>query len=77
MQVHIFKGPGRIFGVTGLSSGENLPLKYAPWTSVKSIEIQPGHPTPGLDVDECLQDLEAHGVHVTDAHVRITEAALR
>ena len=77
MQVHIFKGPGRIFGVTGQSSGDNLPRKYAPWTPFKSIEISEGQPTPGLDVDECIQDLRVHGVHVTDAHARITEAAIR
>ena len=39
--------------------------------------MQPGHPMPGVDVDECLGDLETFGVHVTDAHVRITEQALR
>ena len=29
-----------------------------------------------FDVDECLDDLEKHGFHVTDAHVRITESVL-
>jgi hypothetical protein len=76
MHVYIFKGPGRIFGVTELSSGDNLPRKYA-WTPFKSVDVEQGRPTPGLDVDECLQDLEVHGVHVTDAHARITEAAMR
>ena len=31
---------------------------------------------PGVEVDECLRDLEVFGVHVTDAHARITEDAL-
>lgn len=76
MQVHIFRGPGRIFGVTTQSSGANLPRKYAPWASFKTIEIHRGEATPGIDADECLDDLEAYGVHVTDAHVRITEEAI-
>lgn len=55
----------------------NLPAKYAPWTAFKTIELERGTRTPGLDVDECLEDLETHGLHVTDAHVRITEQAMR
>jgi hypothetical protein len=30
-----------------------------------------------VDVNDCLRDLEAYGVHVTDAHVRITENAIQ
>ena len=77
MQVHIFRGPGRIFGFTADSSGENLPQKYAPWTAFKAIEMQRDQPVPGVEVNDCLRDLETHGVHVTDAHVRITEGAIR
>ncbi len=77
MQVHIFRGPGRIFGFTAQLSGENLPQKYAPWTAFRTIELQRGERTPGVDVDDCLRDLETHGVHVTDAHARITEEAIR
>jgi hypothetical protein len=35
-----------------------------------------GQPQPGLRVDECLDDIARHGIHVTDAHVRITEQAI-
>jgi hypothetical protein len=77
MQVHIFRGPGRIFGVTAQPSGENLPQKYAPWTAFKTIELRKDERTPGVDANECLSDIEAYGVHVTDAHVRITEEAIR
>jgi hypothetical protein len=77
MQVHIFRGPGRIFAVTTDPSGANLPSKYAPWAAFKTIELQKDEPVPGVDVNDCLRDLEAHGVHVTDAHVRITEEAIR
>lgn len=76
MQVHVFKGPGRIFAVTADVAGSNLPLEYAPWAAFKTIELRKGVPTPGLDVDECLSDLEMHGLHLTDAHVRITEQVL-
>lgn len=77
MQVHIFKGPGRIFGFTENQSGDNLPRKYAPWTAFKTIELLRDVRTPGVDANECLDDMAAHGVHVTDAHVRITEEAIR
>ena len=76
MQVHLFKGPGRIFAVTTREDGGNLPQRYAPWAAFKTIDIERGRATPGLDVEECLSDLEVHGVHVTDAHRRVTEEAL-
>jgi hypothetical protein len=34
-------------------------------------------PMPGVDVDDCLRDILKFGVHITDAHVRITEQAMR
>jgi hypothetical protein len=77
MQVHIFRGPGRVFGFTAEPSGANLPSKYAPWTAFKVIEMLKGEQTPGVDVDECLHDLEKFGMHITDGHVRITEEAVR
>lgn len=77
MQVHIFRGPGRIFGFTEQPSGENLPSKYAPWSEFKTIELRKGEHTPGVNADECLSDIAAYGVHVTDAHARITEDAIR
>lgn len=77
MQVHIFKGPGRVFAFAADSSGANLPAKYAPWAAFKTVELQKDASIPGVDVNDCLRDLEAHGVHVTDAHVRITEEAIR
>lgn len=77
MHVYIFRGPGRIVGVTAQPSGENLPQKYAPWSAFKTIELHGGKHTPGIDANECLSDIEAYGVHVTDAHSRITEEAIR
>lgn len=77
MQTYLFRGLGRIFGVTGDAAGANLPDRYAPWTAFKAVEMVRGQPLPGVDVDECLDDLEVFGFHVTDAHVRITEAAAR
>jgi hypothetical protein len=34
-----------------------------------------GVATPGVNTDECLDDIDTHGYHLTDAHVRITEGA--
>lgn len=77
MQAHLFKGPGRVFAVTTDPSGANLPSKYAPWTSFKTIELQKDVPIPGIDVNDCLRDMDLHGVHITDSHVRITDDAIR
>ena len=72
MLIHIFRGPGRIFGCTRDSAGDNLPARFAPWTRFKTLEMTRGEALPGLNVDECLDDVQAFGFHVTDAHVRIT-----
>jgi hypothetical protein len=73
MQVHIFRGPGRIFGFTGNSSGENLPTQYAPWATFKTLEMARGEAQPGVNVAECLDDIDEFGFHLTDAHVRIAQ----
>jgi len=77
MQVYLFRGPGRVFGFTGDQAGANLPSRFAPWAHFKSVDMQQGEPMPGVDVDECLADIAAFGVHVTDAHVRITPQAVQ
>ena len=76
MQVHIFRGEGRVFGFTRDSEGSNLPAKHGPWSAFKSVELVRGQTQPGVNVEECLDDIERHGLHVTDAHVRITEQAI-
>lgn len=76
MLVYLFRGPGRVFAVTEDADGKNLPARWAPWTPFKSLEMVKGTPQPGVDVDECLDDIEKHGFHLTDAHVRITEQAI-
>jgi hypothetical protein len=77
MQVHIFRGPGRIFGFTGDPSGSNLPAKLSPWAAFKTIDLRRGGaPNPSVDTDECLSDIEKHGFHITDAHVRITDTVV-
>jgi hypothetical protein len=77
MQVHIFRGPGRIFGVTTDIEGNTLPSHYGLWASFKSLDITRGEPTPGVNVDDCLHDIAMYGFHLTDAHVRITEQAIK
>lgn len=77
MQVHLFRGPDRVFGFTADPSGANLPPQFAPWSLFKTVEMQRDQPMPGVDVVECLSDLESFNVHVTDAHIRITEQAVK
>jgi hypothetical protein len=72
MLVHLFRGPGRIFGATEDETGANLPSLHAPWTPFRSLDLNRGDVIPGLNPDECLDDIAAHGHYLTDAHVRIT-----
>jgi hypothetical protein len=77
MQVSIFRGTGRVFGVTEHATGANLPSQYGPWSAFKTLDLKrDGEPTPGVDTQECLDDIEKYGVHITDAHVRITETVV-
>ena len=76
MQVHLFKGPERIFAATRDADGANLPRRWAPWSPFKTVEMIRGERMPGIDVDECLDDLAAYGFHVTDAHVRVPPEAI-
>ena len=77
MQVHIFRGTGRVFGFTADATGSNLPPRFGPWNAFKAIDLsRDGEPTPGVKTGECLDDIEKHGFQITDAHVRITESAI-
>ena len=73
MQVYVFRGTGRVFGVTEDPVGAKLPSQVGPWTSFKTLDMHKGEPTPGVDTNECLDDIGKYGFHVTDAHIRITE----
>ena len=77
MQVHIFRGQGRVFGFTEDKAAANLPSPYGPWIHFKTVKMDKGVATPGgVSTDECLDDIERYGYHLTDAHVRITERDL-
>lgn len=77
MQVHIFRGTGRLFGFTEDAKGSNLPSQYGPWNTFKAINLsRDGEPTAGVDTLGCLNDIERYGFHITDAHVRITESVI-
>lgn len=76
MQVHSFRADGRIFGFTEDALGGNLPSKFGAWVPFKVIVMDKGVSQPGVDVDECLDDIARFGFHITDAHVRITDKAL-
>jgi len=74
MLIHIFRGAGRVFGFTEDASGTNLPLQYGPWTPFKTLELnRDAEPTPGVNISECLDDIQKYGLYVTDSHIRITE----
>lgn len=76
MLVHIFRGPGRAFGVTREEAGANLPTQFAPWAYLKSAELDRERAMPGIDSRECIDDIAEYGFHITDAHVRITHRVL-
>lgn len=76
MLVYIFRGPGRVFGFTADACGANLPEKFAPWESFKTVTLNRNVATPGVDANVCLDDIAKHGFHITDAHVRITDQGI-
>lgn len=73
MQVHLFRATGRVFGFTPDSADANLPAGKGDWAPFKTVDMTRGQSMPGVVVDECLDDIDAHGFHITDAHVRITD----
>ena len=75
MQVEIFRGTGRVFAFIESGSGKDLPPQYGPWAPFKALELTRGVAQPGVNVDECLDDIARHGLHLTDAHVRIAPEA--
>ncbi|MGA7158066.1 MAG: hypothetical protein WBY53_14525 [Acidobacteriaceae bacterium] len=77
MQIHSFKGQGRVFGFTRDDAGGNLPVAFGPWAAFKSFDLKRGDANANFDVNECLDDIETHGFHLTDAHVRATDRAVR
>jgi hypothetical protein len=76
MRFELFGGRDRLFAVVATGGSDKLPERYGPWTHFKTPELTRGSSLPGLNVEECLDDMERHGIHVTDAHVRITEQAI-
>ena len=76
MLIHIFRGRGRVFGFVRDDVSGNLPAEYGPWTAFKSFDLKKGDVNTNFDVNQCLDDIEKHGFHLTDAHVRITEQAI-
>lgn len=78
MDVHAFRGQGRIFGFTADKAGSNLPPEYGPWVFFRSLSMTRGEePGAAVRTDECLDDIDNYGFHVTDAHVRITENVVK
>jgi hypothetical protein len=73
MEVYVFRGKDRVFGITEEQSGDNLPTDYGPWSLQNALDMNRGEAAAGVRTDECLDDIEEYGFHITDAHVRITD----
>lgn len=76
MILHIFKGSERVFAVTPDEAGSNLPSRHGPWERFKVMDMHPNEPQAGVDVNECLQDIDRYGMHLTRSHERITHLVL-
>jgi hypothetical protein len=75
MLAQIFRGPGRL-GSPKMRRSQ-LPSRFSPWKEFKTIELcRDGEPVAGVYTGECLDDIENHGFHITDAHVRITDSVI-
>jgi hypothetical protein len=59
MLVHIFRGTGRVFGFTEDAAGAKLPSQYGPWVTFKTLNLNRGEATPGVETDACLDDIES------------------
>jgi hypothetical protein len=75
-EVHIFRASGRVFGFTADATGSNLPSQFGPWNTFRTVMLHRDEPTPGVNANDCLDDIEKHGFHITDAHVRITDRVI-
>ncbi|MDB5439349.1 MAG: hypothetical protein JWM33_1776 [Caulobacteraceae bacterium] len=75
MQIHIFKAADRTFGFTQDGAGANLPTQHGAWRPFKVKELVRGQGKVGFDVDQCLEDIDKHGFHLTRAKARVTEQA--
>ena len=76
-KVHVLRGQDRVFGFTLDEQGTNLPRQYGPWTAFKTMELHHDEPYHSVDVSVCLEDISKYGFHLTAAHKRITDLALR
>lgn len=76
MKVDLFRVRDRVFAAVASGGEAVLPESHRPRTPFKSLDPARGEVQPGLAVEECLDDIERFGLHVTDAHVRITEQAM-
>jgi hypothetical protein len=50
-----------------------IPGQYGPWSVFKIVEMSGDEPKQSVNIDECIDDIEKYGFHLTDAHIRITE----
>lgn len=73
-----FMTESRLSGLpnTGDTEGTILPVDHGLWLAVKSVDLVGGQMHPCVDADQCVDEIEQYGFHVTDAHVHITEQAL-
>lgn len=77
MQVHIFKGKGRIYGFTEDATGANLPSQHGPWSQHKTLDMNRGEtPRIAVNTDEALDDIEKQGFHVIRTEIVVTESGL-
>jgi hypothetical protein len=77
MQIHTLRGSGRDFAFTQDEGGGNLPAQFAPWTLFKTFDLNRGDEDTNFNVNECLDDIDKFGFHLTDAHRRMDPQGLR
>lgn len=69
-----FQGHRSRFRLTKDGTAANLPGQYGPWSAFKVVKMTRDEPIQGgVNTDECIDDIEKYGFHLTDAHIRITE----
>lgn len=75
MYVYVFKGADRIMGFTAEVSGRKLPRARGPWELITRLVMsKDDQPRPVVNTNECFEDIEMHGFHITDNYRRITDS---
>lgn len=70
MQVEVYVGDSGCFAVVPQGGSAKLPVAEGPWGKLKDLDLaQDGEARAGLDVGQCLEDIERQGYHISEVRL--------